>query len=917
MSACAVDDPRNGRQVMERRRFVLVDGHSLAYRAFYALPADMSTSSGQATNAIYGFLSMLIRILEDFHPYGIAVAFDRGEPTFRTEQFADYKSQRPPMPPELKEQIDLIKALLEKMGVAQLEMEGYEADDLLAAVAKKLAEQQQEALIVTSDKDVLQLVDDRIKVVANRKGLTDVMIYDRERVEERYGVPPERIPDFLALRGDSSDNIPGVSGIGDKTAARLIRDYGGVREIYEDLRRISDEKLRRRLEEGREMAMLGMSLVSLVNDLPVQAGPEDLRLRPWDGKQVSEFLASLEIRSLARRLEDLEDRLFPGRREEMEALRSESETGSEDVGGKDGQSLREMEPGVILKEAAKKGRAYVTAEVEGFGSSLALRSLAASSGDTACLLAGAGSRTDEKILRDFLGKLCAGGWELVGHRSRDLLLYLLSQGMEPPMMGFDTELAAYLLDPSMLDYRLERLAEGYLGRKEEVAGGQLTLEEAASGAAGDQLRRLVLLRELRDPLAKELEEQGMMRLLQEVELPLQRVLARMEHAGVAVDLSLLRELSEMTGERLRELEEEAYRLAGERFNLNSPRQLARILFEKLGLPPKKKTKTGYSTDVEVLEALMDSHPLIPLLLEARELQKLKGTYLDALPPLVDPYTGRIHARFNQTVTATGRISSSNPNLQNIPVRTAAGSEIRRAFVPGREDSCLVVADYSQIELRILAHLSGDENMREAFRRGEDIHARTASEVFGVPLEEVTPEQRRRAKAINFGLLYGMGASSLGKQIGASEEEARGYMRAYFERYPAVKEYLESSVRKAEERGWTETIMGRRRRLSELASPNGRTKSLGARLAMNAPIQGSAADIIKLAMVRIDRLLEEGGLGSRMILQVHDELLLEAPVEEREEVVGMVRREMENAVDLEVPLQVEVGYGPNWKEAKPA
>ncbi len=901
---------------MERKRFVLVDGHSLAYRAFYALPSEMSTSSGQTTNAVYGFLSMLIKILEDFHPFGLAVAFDKGEPTYRTEQYADYKAQRPPTPPELHEQLKLIGVLLERMGVAQLEMEGYEADDILATLAVRLADCGHEVLIVTSDKDFLQLVDDNIKVVANRKGLTDVMVFDRERVEERYGVPPCRIADFLALRGDKSDNIPGVAGIGDKTAARLIQEYGGVFDIYADLGRIKDERLRKRLEKGRETVMLGMQLVGLVIDLPLSADEGCCRLRPWNSDSVTEFLSSLEIRALARKLEGLKGQLFP---EWDEGLTEGGERASDDgsdAGTHFHASLQEAGPEILLSEASEKGKAYIIAETEGSGSSLSLLSLAAAAGQSAITLRDAHSDGMEGKTVGFLRGLVFGDWELVGHGSRDLQLYLLFKGIDPPVMGFDTELAAYLLDPTMLDYRLERLSRVYLGGSEKTMGGQLSLQETKADPYRENMRKLAILKDLEKPLREEIETQGMAGLMQEVELPLQKVLARMEHTGVAIDTDLLRELSNKTGDRLLELEEKAYALAGERFNISSPKQLARVLFEKLRLPPQKKTKTGYSTDVEVLEALAGRHPLVPLLLEVRELQKLKGTYLDALPRLVDPVTGRIHARFNQTVTATGRISSSNPNLQNIPVRTPAGSEIRRAFVPGREGWCLVVADYSQIELRILAHLSGDENMCEAFRRGEDIHARTASEVFKVPLSEVTSEQRRKAKAINFGLLYGMGSASLGKQIGASEEEARGYMEAYFSRYPAVKDYLEDAVKKAEKRGWTETIMGRRRQVSELSSPNGRVKSLGARLAMNAPIQGSAADIIKLAMVRIDRLLDERGMGSRIILQVHDELLLETPEAERDEMVMLLRSVMEGAASMRVPLLVEVGYGANWKEAKP-
>jgi DNA polymerase-1 len=875
----------------------------------------MATSAGQTTNAVYGFLSMFIKILEDLHPYGLAVAFDKGPPSHRLDQFEEYKAHRPPMPDELQEQIRLIEALLDEMGVVQLGMEGYEADDILATLALRIAGQGDEALIVTSDKDMMQLVGENIKVVANRKGLTDVIIFDRDRVLEKFGVPPERIPDFLALKGDASDNVPGVPGIGDKTAAGLIKRYGGIEQIYGSLDEIKEEKVRRRLVEGRERAMLGLQLVKLVEDLPLDMECGDCALKPWDGRKVRDFLASLEIRALADRLDQLAGSIFPKGKEDTDKLPTSHE---QPAGGtqQGWSSLEETDLQGLLEEASRIGRLCLYTQMEGAGRKAQILKLVALSGNKLMRLAAAGA--GDEALRQALDGIAGCGAALVGHSAKGLLLKMLEMGMDMPKLSFDCELAAYLLDPVTLDYRLQRLASYYLGLTvEEGAPQQLTMEREETDEVGADARDTWLLSRLEERLGEELRAQRMDELMREIELPLQRVLADMEHAGVCIDRGMLQELSARAGRRIKDIEQEIYGMAGEAFNVNSTKQLGRILFDKLGLEPVKKTKTGYSTDAEVLESLAGKHPMIPLLLESRELVKLKGTYLDALPRLVDPETGRLHTSFNQTVTSTGRLSSSNPNLQNIPVRGAAGAEIRRAFVPGRDADWLVVADYSQIELRILAHLSGDPGMSASFMRNEDIHARTASEVFGVPLEDVGSEQRRKAKAINFGLLYGMGPSSLAKQIGASEQEARDYIEAYFRRYPAVKEYLDEAVRRAEERGWTETIMGRRRRLPELRSENGRTRSLGMRLAMNSPIQGSAADIIKIAMVRIAALLKDRALQSRLILQVHDELLLEVPEAELEEVMTLVRREMEGAVRLSVPLLVDLGFGKNWKDAKPS
>ncbi len=893
--------------------YVLIDGHHLAYRAFYALPTTLTTSTGQVTNAVYGFIAMLIKLLEDFRPGSLIVAFDRGRPAYRIEQYAEYKAHRPPMPDTLREQIEIIKGVLEVLGIAQLEMEGYEADDLLATLAEKLDLSGRETFIVTSDKDILQLVDENVKVVANKKGLTDTVIYDRAGVVERYGVPPERIADLLALKGDSSDNIPGVSGIGDKTAIKLIQAFGGLDDIYEHLEEISSEKVRKLLTSGKEDAFLSRDLARLVSDLPVEIDLESFRLNAWEGGAVRRLFEQLEFRTLLERLESLATRLFPGESREGQSEVAEPEDETPAPSGIEAVISDLSLLGEVEEKAREAGTIYVYAELEGTGfSGGRLRRLAVSLGDYSYLL-----DNTEAMAVPYLEALLRSEAKWVGHSAKDLQVQMLKMGLTAPRFFFDCELAAYLLDPNAMDYRLEKLARDCLRLElEQGPSRQLSLDTSEEVDTRVNLRKVCCLRGLSAHLESRLEQEEMSDLNTRVELPLQEVLARMESAGMRIDVPLLKTLSGEIRERLAMLEGDIHGMAGQAFNINSPQQLSRILFEVLELPVVKKTKTGYSTDMEVLETLAEYHPIVPLILEVRELTKLKGTYLDALPRLVDEKTGRLHTSFNQTVAATGRLSSSNPNLQNIPVRTEAGARVRQAFIPDKEGDCLLVADYSQIELRVLAHISGDPGLIDAFSRDIDIHAATASEVFNVPLDQITSEHRRRAKAINFGLLYGMGAHSLSRQINVSMEDARSYIQTYFERYPRVKEYLDGEVELATQRGYVQTLLGRRRRLPELLSPEGRLKNLGVRLAMNSPIQGSAADIIKLAMLDLDAALRREGMASRLILQVHDELLVDTVEGERDCVSALVRETMENAMELSVPLKVELSTGNNWKEAKP-
>ncbi|MDI6872979.1 DNA polymerase I [Candidatus Solincola sp.] len=892
----------------KRERYVLVDGHSLAYRAYYALPADLSTSSGQTTNAVYGFVSMLIKILEELRPDALVVAFDKGRPEFRLERFEEYKAHRKPMPDDLREQMDIIRALLEAMDIPFLEVEGYEADDVLATLKDRLPSQA-EVFVVTGDRDALQLVDDRVRVVANRKGITDIVVFDREKVREKYGVVPEQIVDYLALKGDTSDNIPGVPGVGEKTAAALIQRFGDLDEIYRSLDRVDQPRWRRLLEENRDSAYLSRELARLRRDVPLELpDPEVLKLKPWDQEQVGRLFHSLEFRKPAERLASLRRELFPSAGQESPSLRDRE-------GSPDDLEAKEVDLPAVLEVALRRGEVYIYPSLEGEGFTRGnLKAVTIAAGGRYARLLVNGNRGEIKALLDGLRE--REGVRVVCYRGKELMVQCAKLWGAFPQVHFDVQLASYLVNPSDSSHELRGMAQRYLNLTlGEDRGGQLGLLETEEEEAAADVRCALVMGRLADALRAEMNLRGLTPLFEDVEMPLLEVLAEMEICGVRLDSGFLTSMEEELRREIGGLEEEAEKLAGCSFNLNSPQQLAHVLFEVLGLPPVKRTKTGYATDMGVLNALRDKHPLVEVVLRHRELSKLLGTYVSALPRMVDPRTGRLHASFNQTVTATGRLSSSNPNLQNIPVRTPVGRSIRRAFIPTSEEGCILTADYSQIELRLLAHLSGDPGLRRAFEMGLDIHAATASEVFGVPLEEVDGEMRRRAKTINFGVIYGMSPFGLAEQLGIDTEEAERYIEAYFRKYPQVRAYLDRVVEEATRTGYVTTLLGRRREIPELLEGNHRLRRLGERLAFNTPIQGSAADIIKVAMVRVHRRIRQEGLTSRMILQVHDELVFDVEKGEEEAVEELVREEMENAYPLEVPLRVEVGKGPSWYEAK--
>ena len=874
-------------------RLLLLDGHSIAYRAFFALPTSLVTSTGQVTNAVYGFTSMLIKLLTDQRTDRVAVAFDVGPPTIRLAEYADYKAGRAETPAEFSSQLGLLREVLAALRVPVFEVREYEADDVLATLARRAVDEGLETLIVTADRDFLQLVRPGLGVLFNRRGISDITLYDTDAVVQRFGLPPEKLRDYVALKGDPSDNLPGVPGVGDKTASALVQQFGSVEAMYSHLDEIP-QKLRKivpALEAAREQVLQNKKLNTLVDTLEIDADPADIRMGAWDQAEIRRLFLSLEFRSLLERLPDV-------RRAPALAMATEfvARTGGES----------ELEQ--IAKAASGGARVAVASRPGSPGVALAL------SDDEAIWLDDAAAAAD--LLSD-------PAVAKVAHDAKEIAVARRRAGGAFAGLAFDTHIAAFLLDPAAGRYALDELSVRYLDRelpsaKPPDTGGQLSfgvgdtdepdIAEAASAHAAALLP-------LADKLSDELERLGMRDLYREVELPLVDVLTEMEVVGVAIDVSLLEEMSNTLSTQIDALEASIHNHAGGPLNINSPPQLREVLYDRLGLTPSRRTKTGPSTDAAALENLRGLHPIVDDILKYRELTKLKSTYLDALPPLVDPGTGRLHARFHQTGAATGRLSTSDPNLQNIPVRTPLGREIRRAFIAGFPKHTLLVADYSQIELRVLAHITGDEGLREAFARDDDIHAATAARVYGFPVGEVPRDVRDRAKAINFGLAYGMNSYGLAQRLGITPDEAQEFIDAYFASFPKVKEFMGSVVRDAYRDGYTMTLLGRRRYIEELTQRNPRIRQMGERQALNAPIQGTAADMIKLAMIKVHAGLQEAGLGARMVLTVHDELLFEVPDAELDATREAVRSLMEQAYPMDVPLRVDVAIGANWAEAK--
>jgi DNA polymerase I len=897
----------------EKRKVLLLDGHSLAYRAFFALPATMSTTGGQPTNAVFGFTSMLLKVLDEERPDAVVVAFDGPRADLhRAREFPDYKAHRPAMPDELRSQMDLIEHLLGHMKIPTVRAEGYEADDVLGTMAKKVSGQGQEAVIVTGDRDTLQLVDEGVRVLMTGKGITETVSYDREVVEEKYGLPPERLPDMAGLKGDASDNIPGVPGIGEKGACALIGQYGTLEALYENIDGISGEKRRSSLEDNRDIAFLSRDLARLKTDLSLGLDVDDVEFGLWDRHEVLDYLSALEFKTLALRFLEL----F-GEGLSAEEGSHGGEVRYELVDNSDSRALESF-----LEEAREAGAVGLASALSGTGyCELELVSLAVATSGSVMAVSSEDGEGAWHTAHEILASPEIEKWL---HDAKGTLEGLDRRGLETRAVSFDTVLAAYLENPSLGTYYLWDIWERNLGGRISIQGMPLETEPADQpslleegggardlGVAADAAR----VYHLKPVLEEKLHSAGMRPLYTRIEMPLMEVLKEMEETGVALDGEVLRVLSDEAAAAIEGLKDDIYRLAGREFNVGSPKQLAQVLFEDMSIIPSKKTKTGYSTDSSVLEALKEDYPIAGRILEFREYSKLKSTYFDVLPALVCPATGRVHGSFNQTATATGRISSSNPNLQNIPVRTDIGRRIRAAFVPGEPGWRMVVADYSQIELRVLAHMSADERLLDSFARDADIHSETAAEIFGVPPGEVSAEMRRMAKVVNFGVVYGMGYYGLSSRLGITMEDATRYIDTYFETYEGVRKYRDKCIADATRLGYAETLFGRRRFIPELTGGSRQTRELGERIAINTPLQGTAADIIKKAMVEASAALGTRGMKARLTLQIHDELMFEAPPGELEELTGMVRECMMGAADLLVPLSVDIGVFDNWGEAK--
>ena len=914
MAAKNPAQPADG--AVRQNLLLLLDGHSLAYRAFFALPAEnFSTTTGQPTNAVYGFTAMLINVLRDERPDHVVVAFDRSEPTFRHEQFVEYKANRRETPVDFKGQLSLIFEVLDALGIAHLSVSGYEADDIIATLATQAVAGGMQALIVTGDRDALQLVTDDVTVLMTRRGISDMTRFTPAQVAEKYGLTPAQYPDFAALRGDPSDNLPGIPGVGEKTAAKWVAEYGSLAELVD---RIGEVKGRAgdNLREHLSSVQQNRRLTELARDVPLAVSLPDLVPAPWDREQIHQLFDTMQFRVLR-------DRLYSTLPNGIIGQLNVAAPASDGAGFE--VELSKLGPGEVagwLAEHGRSGRIGLAASgtwARGTGDldGLALAGAAATGGESAAAYIDLTrlNEADEQALADWLDDETA---PKALHDAKGPMHALAARGLRLRGLTSDTALAAYLALPGQRSFDLADLALRYTRRElggGAAATGQLTLDMTAETDAGQALaQRALATAELADALDADLDSRGATQLLADVELPLVSVLAEMERAGIAADVDHFAEMSASLGGEVKNAEQGAYAVTGHEFNLGSPKQLQEVLFTELGLPKTKRIKTGYTTDSEALTSLLaqTEHPVLEHLLRHRDVARLKSI-VDSLIPMADS-DGRIHTTYNQMIAATGRLSSTDPNLQNIPIRTEEGRRIRLGFVVGAGYECLLTADYSQIELRIMADLSGDEALAAAFGSGHDFHAATASRVFAVPADAVTGELRSKIKAMNYGLAYGLSVYGLSQQLAVPAAEARGYMDEYFAVFGGVRDYLQQVVAQARQDGYTETIMGRRRYLPDLTSDNRQRREMAERMALNAPIQGSAADIIKVAMLSVDGEIRRQQLRSRILLQVHDELLFEVAPGELDRLSELVRTAMCGAFALQVPLEVSMGTGRSWAQA---
>ena len=874
------------------KKLLLIDGSSLLHRAFYALPL-LTNSQGQYTNGVHGFMMMFNRLLQQAQPDHIEVCFDKSRISFRNDMFADYKAGRKETPTELKGQFELLKQVLDAAGVAWLEMAGYEADDLLATFSSAAAQDGFSVDIFSGDRDILQLIDDHVQVFLTKKGITDIECWDEVAFRQKYVVGPRRLPDIKGLMGDHSDNIPGVPGVGEKTALKLLAEYGSLDELYANLSQIKQEKLRQKLEFYKEQAFLSRELATVDRQVPLEIDWQANHYQAdVDRPQLRQIYQRLELRQLLRGLGKQNDQ------QTAAAADTSTADGKESPICLDGEQIAEAVPlsdwQTVLEAARRNRLCTVIAVYSGTGFGKKLTEMAVAAGSQTAFATGEAALDLLRFFRELwqdadIAKFTADG--------KELQVLCTSNGIRLSGIKEDVILSAYLLDPAAGNYDITAIAE--------KNGVNWPAAVAPAAAA------VLVLPALVEKLNRQLQDTGMEKLYRGLELPLSPVLANMESAGIRVEEEKLADMSKTLSESAASLQEQIYILAGHPFNIQSPKQLSAVLFDELGIPPVKKNKTGYSTDAEVLEQLAATQPIAALILEYRLVSKLKSTYTDGLRALIDQKSGKLHTTFTQTVTATGRLSSIEPNLQNIPVRHELGRRIRQVFVPDMPGDILLSADYNQIELRVLAHISGDEKLIEAFNNNEDIHTRTAAEVFGVLPEQVDKQMRRSAKAVNFGIVYGISDYGLSRDLSISRKQAAEYIQRYFQRYPQVEAYQKQVVENGRQNGYVTTICGRRRYLPDLNSRNHNLRSFSERMAMNTPIQGSAADIIKIAMLNIAAEIEAARLRSQMLLQVHDELIFNMAPEEKDILPDLVRRCMEQAMILDVPLTVDIKTGPDW------
>lgn len=885
------------------KRIIIIDGNSLLNRAYYAMQRPMITRDGVYTQGIFGFMNMINKIMEDYGPDYMAVAWDMKAPTFRHKEYDEYKAGRRKMSPELAMEFPIVKEIMDAMHIANLEIEGFEADDIIGTLSRIAEEEGLSPLIITGDKDALQLTSDTTKVLITRKGISEFDLYDRSKMIDRYELTPEQFIDLKGLMGDSSDNIPGIPGIGEKTGIKLLKQFGSVEALVAGTDHIKAAKLRQKVEENIQMAIMSKRLATINRYVPLEMDLATFRVREPDYETLVGIYTRLEFNSFLKRLKH-------------DGVEIDSASDELDMGA---YSVEIIETAEAL-DALRKLSDGETITIKVFGSDdhvagARIDGIAMLRGNTCWYLVE--NETTREPITELLNEK---HFRFQGHDLAADYYMLLAEGIRSFTTVFDSQVAAYVLDPARSSYDIKVMALDML--RHEIPSQKEFLEDAGqttlfgtdhSAYANYGLHWCVVSDALRAQQEKQLVQAESEFVCREIEFPLIRVLADMEHVGIRVDGSMLEEIGRRLTANIDQIQQDIYELAGETFNINSPTQLGPILFEKLGLPAGKKTKRGYSTSADILKKIADKHPIIDRILEYRTITKLYSTYVEGLRPLIDQ-NGRIHAHFQQTVAATGRLSCTEPNLQNIPVRTEEGRELRKAFASD-EGTILIGADYSQIELRILAHLSGDENLIEAFNHGDDIHRMTASRVFGLPYDQVTSLDRSKAKAVNFGVIYGMSSFGLSENLHITRKEADSYIRDYFSKHPAVKAYMDGQIALAREHGFTTTVFGRRRYINEIKASNFMTRQLGERLAMNSPIQGTAADIIKIAMNKVYYELEERGMRSRLILQIHDELIINTFPEELEQVKELLIRNMESAADLAVKLTCDMNQGTTWYELK--